>query len=286
VDRIESRSSLRTDFLNELLRTYWFAPSVALWRAVELRVAAQQSFPRPLLDLGCGDGLIAQALFRDRERVDAGCDPWPAQIRRAYASGIYKHLALAYGNHLPYADASFASVFSNSVLEHIPDVEPVVREAARVLMPGGTLIFTVPSEAFRSLLDGYQRRRASGDIRGAEAYARSVDTLLEHHHYNSPEQWRDILGKARMTLLRAKYYIPEATERAWDRMNWRFGIGRRWSLWRALASPRLRPLGYQVLLRKAVHSIMLPRLRYYYELDVEGQDIGGGLLVVARREAV
>ena len=40
------------DYLTELLTTYWFAPPVALWRAVELRVAAEERYERPLLDLG------------------------------------------------------------------------------------------------------------------------------------------------------------------------------------------------------------------------------------------
>jgi len=272
------------DYLTELLTTYWFAPPVALWRAVELRVAAEEQYERPLLDLGCGDGLIAQALFGTESHVDVGFDPWAEQLRRAARSNVYRHLDLADGHRLPYADGTFATIFSNSVLEHIPEVQPVLREAGRVLRSGGRFIFTVPSDAFRRLLDGYARRMAAGDASGAEAYAAAVDAQLEHHHYHTPEEWRDLLAAAGMTLVKARYYIPENVERLWDRMNVRYGIGQRRTVWGLLVSPRLRRLGYQTLLRRVVVRRLSRRWRPYYEMDVPPGERGGGLLVVAQRD--
>jgi SAM-dependent methyltransferase len=281
---------MKRDYLTELLSVYWFAPPVALWRAIELRVAAEERFERPMLDLGCGDGLVGRVLFGaegegegDRHRVDVGFDPWLEQLRRAARSGTYRHLDLADGRRLPYADGAFATVFSNSVLEHIPAVEPVVREVGRVLCLGGQFVFTVPSDAFRVLLDGYVRRAERGDVRGAEAYASSVDEWLEHYHYHTPEEWSGILAAARLKAVKARYYVPEPVERLWDRMNGRYGVGRQRSLWRMLASPRLRRLGYQVFLRRAIVRGLSRRWRPYYEMDVSAGDKGGGLLVVARR---
>jgi len=279
---------MRRDYLTELLTTYWFAPPVALWRAVELRVAAEERYERPLLDLGCGDGLIAQVLFGIEEGtggyVDVGLDPWPEQLRRAARSGAYRRVDLAAGHRLPYADGAFATVFSNSVLEHIPDVKPVVREVGRVLRPGGHFIFTVPSDAFRTLLDGYIRRVEDGNTREAGAYASSVDRWLEHHHYYRPEEWADILAVAGMRVIKARYYIPEPVERLWDRMNCRYGVSRQRSAWRVLVSPRLRFLGYQALLRRIVVRSLSRRWRAYYEMDVPPGEKGGGLLIAARRE--
>lgn len=272
------------NYLTELLTTYWFAPPVALWRAVELRVAAEEQYERPLLDLGCGDGLIGQVLFGTQGYVDVGFDPWVDQLRQAARSGVYRHVDLAKGHRLPYADGTFATTFSNSVLEHIPDVGPVVREVGRVLQPGGHFIFTVPSDAFRTLLDGYIRRKEIGDTQGARAYASSVDTWLEHHHYHTPEEWSDVLNAAGMKLVKARYYIPEPVERLWDRMNVRYGVSQSRSAWGLLVSPRLRPLGYQALLRRVVVRSLSRRWRPYYEMDVRPGEKGGGLLVVARRE--
>ncbi len=272
------------DYLTELLTTYWFAPPVALWRAVELRVAAEERYERPLLDLGCGDGLVGQVLFGIEGCVDVGLDPWADQLQSAARSGVYRHVNQADGHRLPYADRTFATVFSNSVLEHIPDVEPVVRQVGRVLRTGGRFIFTVPSDAFRHLLDGYIRPVEAGDVEKAGWYAAAVDVWLEHHHYHTPDEWRDILASAGMTLAKARYYIPEEVERLWDRMNDRYGLRQHRSVWGLLASPRLRSLGYQAFLRRAVVRSLGRRWRPYYEMDVPPGEKGGGLLVVARRE--
>ena len=271
------------DYLTELLTIYWFAPPVALWRAVELRVAAEEQYERPLLDLGCGDGLIGQVLFGTECRVDVGLDPWLDQLQQAAQSGVYRHVDLADGHSLPYASGAFATVFSNSVLEHIPEVEPVVREVGRVLRPGGHFIFTVPSDAFDLLLDGYIRAMEAGNVEQAKWYAAGVDVWLEHHHYHTPNEWRDILSAAGMMLVKARYYIPEEVERLWDRMNDRYGLDQPRSAWGLLVSPRLRPLGYQIFLRRAIVRSLGRRWRPYYEMDVPPGEKGGGLLVVARR---
>ena len=280
------------DYLAELLTAYWFAPPVGLWRAVELRVAAEEQYERPLLDLGCGDGLVGQVLFGKGGHADVGLDPWADQVRRAARTGVYRHLAVGDGHHLPYADGTFATVFSNSVLEHIPDVGKVVHEVGRVLrcpdpntgQASGHFVFTVPSDAFRPFLDGYVRRMAAGHVRGAEAYAAAVDARLEHYHYHTPREWQRLLASAGMTLVKARYYIPQEVEQFWDRMNVTFGIGQRRSAWAMLVSPRLRALGYQALVRHIVVRILGRRWRRYYEMDVPLGEKGGGLLVVARRE--
>ncbi len=273
------------DFLRESLRAYWFAPPVALWRAVELRAVAAERLARPLLDLGCGDGLIAAALFEPGS-VDAGIDPWRAQLLKAACSGVYHAVQQGDGQHLPYRDGCFAAAFSNSVLEHIPDVAPVLREVGRVLRrsdpAGGQFVFTVPSDAFRTLLYGYQARLLGGDVAAAEQYAAATDRWLAHHHYNTPEQWAALLRQGGMMLQKVRYYIPAPVEELWDRMNVRFGVGRR-APWTLLASPRLRGLGYQRLLARWVVDHFSRAWRPYYEMDVDAGQKGGGLLIVAQR---
>ena len=280
------------DYLAELLTAYWFAPPVGLWRAIELRVAAEEQYERPLLDLGCGDGLVGQVLFGKEPHADVGLDPWADQVRRAARTGVYRHLAVGDGHHLPYADGTFATVFSNSVLEHIPDVGKVVHEVGRVLrcadpntgQAGAHFVFTIPSDAFRLFLDGYVRKMAAGHVRGAEAYAAAVDARLEHYHYHTPREWQRLLDSAGMTLIKARYYIPQEVEQFWDRMNVSYGIGQRRSAWAMLVSPRLRALGYQALVRRIVVRILGRYWRRYYEMDVPLGEKGGGLLIVARRE--
>ena len=280
------------DYLTESLRAYWFAPPVALWRAIELRVAAEEQYERPLLDLGCGDGLVGQVLFGTAGYADVGADLWADQLHRAVRSGVYRHVNQADGHHLPYTNGTFATVFSNSVLEHIADVWQVVQEVGRVLrcpdpdtgQTGGRFIFTVPSDVFRYFLDGYVRRMAAGRRQAAEAYAAAVDARLEHYHYFTPREWQRLLANAGMTMIEARYYIPQEVEQLWDQMNARYSIGQRRSAWGLLVSPHLRLLGYQAILRQFVVRTLSRRWRRYYAMDVPHGEKGGGLLIAARRE--
>jgi len=65
---------------------------------------------------------------------------------------------------LTYADASFDVVTHTEVLEHVPDDARAFGELARVLRPGGTMVFTVP------MYDGF----------ATVERARLVDGVIEH----------------------------------------------------------------------------------------------------------
>ncbi len=272
------------DYLSLLLDQYWFAPPVALWRAVELRTLAAEAFPRPILDLGCGDGLIAQVLFDAEPPIEMGFDPWLEQVCQAPNSAAYRHVQQALGAAMPYPAANFGTVFSNSVLEHIPNLTPVLREAARVLRTGGRFLATVPSDAFRRLLAGYRARVVVGDFAGAEAYATHVDQCLEHHRYPSPAQWATMLADVGLHLVKARYYIPAEVEVLWDQANATYGIHENGvQLYRWLASPRLRKFGYQAIIQRWVVQKLGVHWRRAYDLDVPAGGVGGGLLIVAEK---
>lgn len=265
------------DFLSDFLHRYWFAPPVALWRSIEAKVLSTLDFPAPLLDFGCGDGLFTEAVFGKQDGM-YGCDIASAELPAARDSGVYRcGVQFADGHHLPYRDGAFGSVYSNSVIEHIPDPHNVLPELARVLRPGGLLVLTVPSDQFRKLLDGV---KTAPTQEAAENYARGVDMRFAHHHYHTADEWRLLFSNVNVKLAEVRYYISPETERQWDRMNREYGIGGR-SLFNALASPRLRPLGYQPLMAKLVHDRLLPKLRPFYEAKVT--DSGGGLLVIGRK---
>jgi SAM-dependent methyltransferase len=52
---------------------------------------------------------------------------------------------------LPYPDAAFDLIVSMDVIEHVPDPVPWVKEALRVLRPGGVLYLTTPNYGSTSL---------------------------------------------------------------------------------------------------------------------------------------
>jgi SAM-dependent methyltransferase len=265
------------DFLTDFLNRYWFAPPVALWRSIEAKTLATLDFPAPMLDFGCGDGLYTEAIFGRQAHI-FGNDIATGEIPSARDSGVYKHgVQFADGHALPYATGAFGSVYSNSVVEHIPDPQNVLPELSRVLRPGGKLVLTVPSDKFRSLLFGVRNAPNAAE---AAAYALKIDKLLAHHHYHTPDQWRKLFGGVGLKLTEARYYISPETVQQWDRMNQDYNIGGR-SLFNMLASPRLRKLGHQKLMKRRVVNRLQKELRPFYVAQV--QDSGGGLLVVGEK---
>ena len=272
------------DLLQTFLKLYWFAPPVALWRAVEARAVARRRFYAPMLDFGCGHGRFATALFRTDRPIAAGCDLLRYQLLVARQSGTYQTLSLSDGHHLPYPCGAFATVFSNSVLEHIPDPTPVLSEIARVLGPEGRFITTVPSDRFHDYLATARDHLARGQTGLAAAYNAAIDEQLQHYHYHTPNEWARLFHHAQMELVHQAYYMaPEATA-LWDKMNNRYGIGRR-SYFSILVSPRLRRLGYQRLLARVLPRVLDRRLRPYYEMDLAAGETGAGLLLVAQKRS-
>jgi ubiquinone/menaquinone biosynthesis C-methylase UbiE len=47
---------------------------------------------------------------------------------------------IADAKRIDFPDAHFDTVFSNTILHHVPDPEPFLKEARRVLKPGGVLL--------------------------------------------------------------------------------------------------------------------------------------------------
>lgn len=68
------------------------------------------------------------------------------------------------GARLPFADGEMDAVYCISVLEHIPDFTGTIREAARVLKPGGRFILTIDLDLRGDLeigVPGHQRLKAA-----------------------------------------------------------------------------------------------------------------------------
>jgi SAM-dependent methyltransferase len=186
----------------------------ALLRATEGRFYERWlPLDEPVLDVGCGDGHFAAVALG---RLAAGIDPAAGVLREARDRGAYQVLSQALGDRLPFAAASFATVVSNSVLEHIPDVEPVVAEIARVLRPGGRFIFCVPGDRFAELLFFPQLFRRWRWERPARAYERYFNRISRHHHCDGPAVWQARLERAGLEMTDSFYYFSERSHHALD----------------------------------------------------------------------
>ncbi len=179
----------------------------ALLRAVETRFYQPIELPEPILDLGCGDGHFSEMTFD--KPIAVGIDPWWGPLQKAERSGMYNELIHGMGNDMPFPDDSFASVFSNSVLEHIPDIQPVLNEASRVLQQDGTLMITMPTHFFTEYLKGAAFFEQIGAKGLAERYRNFFNFISRHAHTDSPEIWAARLAQAGFEIERWQYYFSK-----------------------------------------------------------------------------
>src|SRR3954454_21855388 len=98
------------------------SPSEAYWRAFELDAVREHNLERPILEVGCGDGRIAGLLGL---RVDHGIDLNPRAVERARRAGVFDRVTAIDVKRLQESPGSYATIFANSVLEHIPGVDGV-----------------------------------------------------------------------------------------------------------------------------------------------------------------
>lgn len=103
---------------------------------------ALESFDAPegsrVLDLGTGVGAMAAELARRYPGITlTGVDLSEAQLAAARAKNPVATYVHADATRLPFPDASFDRVHATWLLEHVPDPRAVLREARRVLAPGG-----------------------------------------------------------------------------------------------------------------------------------------------------
>jgi 2-polyprenyl-6-hydroxyphenyl methylase / 3-demethylubiquinone-9 3-methyltransferase len=89
-----------------------------------------------LVDLGCGGGLLATHVAAYRH---IGVDLSARSLRHAARHGVLSIQADAAA--LPLRDGTADVVVAGEVFEHVVDLPAVVSEIARVLRPGGTLVF-------------------------------------------------------------------------------------------------------------------------------------------------
>ena len=150
------------------------------------------SLPRgaKVLDVGCGTGEhLHRAL--DQGLQAFGVEPAPSMLEVARRNVPGAEIKQGVATELPYGDAQFDMVLMVEVLRYLdrPDTEQALREARRVLKPGGQLLVTLVN---RWALDGfYVLQRARSLVKRREYDADNPYCL-----FHTPGSARRDLGKA------------------------------------------------------------------------------------------
>ena len=126
-----------------------------------------------------------------------------------------------------------------------------MREASRVLAPGGRFIFSVPNERFTDTLFTVGWLKRIGLARLAERFGRWWNANAAHYNLDSPEVWRARLARYGLTIEWQTPYMSAAAMRTMELTHyygvpsiaWRKLTGR-WTLRPGPCAPSWRTAGY------------------------------------------
>jgi ubiquinone/menaquinone biosynthesis C-methylase UbiE len=118
-----------------------------------------------ILDVGCGIGVWSRAFSKEGAEV-FGIDIDEGNIEEAKKLVKEINFCVGRAEKLPYEGNFFDVVFLHEVIEHVEDDEEVLREAIRVLKPGGKVIVFAPNRLFPFETHGihFFKKRISGNI--------------------------------------------------------------------------------------------------------------------------
>jgi SAM-dependent methyltransferase len=100
-----------------------------------------------VLDLGAGTGIASYAFAVSGARHVVALEPDPSDVVgqgaiRRIGAGLPITIVSGAGESLPFCGSRFDLVYARQVLHHARDLDAVVRECARVTVPGGMIIAT------------------------------------------------------------------------------------------------------------------------------------------------
>ncbi len=157
-------------------------------------------------------------------RVDFGCGELTDEKRRRYARYLGEYnpddylkidvtqaagvdLVYAAGEPLPLATESIDEIICIHVLEHIRELEPVLKELHRVLKPGGTLRIWVP-HCFSPV--------AFGAVNHVHFFTYETFFMFDTRHSQTYEfDFHFTFVRSRMQVFR-RWYSPHAIDRFFE----------------------------------------------------------------------
>lgn len=197
-------------------REYPLEPDPAFRRrAAWLLARLEERFPKGaarVLDLGCGQGFYLP-LYARLGLTATGIEPDPQPRSRAMekAAALGFRVVDATAESLPFADGSFDAVVMSEVLEHLPAPAVALTEAARVLVPQGLLLVTVPHANYPLAWDPVNWLREAARI-GPVRKGLFAGIWANHERLYRPEDLRHQIAEAGFfpgpVVLQTRYCLP------------------------------------------------------------------------------
>ncbi len=153
--------------------------------SVDLVARVRIDHPNTIIDIGCGPGNSTQVLYQRWPNAEiTGVDNSREMIEKARRDYPHQKWLLADASKLEL-DRTYDVVFSNAVLQWIPDHDLLIPRLFAIVNPKGSLAIQVPanneSPVHRALLTVSSRGKWSRFISGAE---RQLTYRTAEYYYN------------------------------------------------------------------------------------------------------
>ena len=161
----------------KILELYPYIPSLSLWRAYEYAVYKNLKINSPVLDVGCGDGEYFRFVWGENHEV-TGIDLDKERCESAKNSGIYLNVVQINADQIQYEN-QFNTVFANCSLEHMDNIETILKNIFTSLTPGGYFIGSVVTDKYLDI-DVYDKFVEL--VAGKQESQNKKQQFLDYHH--------------------------------------------------------------------------------------------------------
>jgi len=159
-----------------------------------MQIVGLVPYERRVLDIGCGKGLLLPFLLEKKCEV-VGIDVLaPESVDKGFST--YHQLDLEQKPHIPYPDESFDVIILADFIEHMKNLDPILKELKRVLKSEGIVIVSTGNIAlwlYRMLL-----------LFGSFPYARKGVLDETHVHLYTFSTFCQLMRRAGFKILRRR----------------------------------------------------------------------------------
>ena len=154
-----------------------------------------------------------------KNKFSVGFDLKHNLLRKSKDLNLYDNLVQGTGDHLPFKDKTFNSIFSN-VVYWIQDLDQVLSELNRILKKNGRLVITVPNNTFKDYLfcyHNYKKHERKCNKRRAKFF-KNLDRGRHNTYYNclSFNEWEKYFKKNNFKIVKSHNYLSKRLINFWD----------------------------------------------------------------------
>ena len=241
----------KNQIIKNLLNVYWLRPETAIWRTLDILLLKKITFSKPILDIGCGDGIftffafdgkvgndydvyrtikntgkffngidihdqsnnvIPKIIKKSKVKIDYGLDWKINLLKKAKNLQNYEKLIKHDANSiLPFNDKKFETIFSNTFY-WMNDIEHILKESKRICDDDGKIVIFVPDEKFKQSLI-FNDYLSTG-----QTWAKMLDRGISNNikHCYSLKKWKSIFSKVGLKIDFHSNYGTEQLVKFWS----------------------------------------------------------------------